>query len=129
MPSIPMIAEMERMRRISSETIAMTPVTAEGASRCRMRELITAREGAPTFAMRQFAVEPGGHTPFHSHPWEHEVFVLKGRGRVRLETGAEPIQAGDAILVTPGETHSFEAADDSELVFLCMIPVEQTCCR
>ena len=44
------------------------------------REVITASDGAPHFCMRVFEVEPGSSTPSHSHPWEHEVFILSGKG-------------------------------------------------
>ena len=43
-----------------------------------LRPLITKAEGAPRFAMRVFTLEPAGHTPYHAHEWEHEVYVLAG---------------------------------------------------
>jgi quercetin dioxygenase-like cupin family protein len=94
-----------------------------------MAELITARDGAPTFAMRRFTVDVGGNTPFHSHAWEHEVYVLRGRGAVRRRDGDAPIEEGVAVLVEPGEMHSFRNEGDEPLVFLCMIPVAESCCR
>ncbi len=60
------------------EDVASVPVDMPGSTGCRVRWLIGEREGAPNFAMRQFEVEPGGHTPKHSHPYEHEVFTSKG---------------------------------------------------
>jgi hypothetical protein len=53
------------------------PVEMEGSSGCRVRWLVDEKDGAPTFAMRQFEVAPGGHTPQHFHDYEHEVFVLE----------------------------------------------------
>ena len=35
-------------------------------------------EGAPSFVMRVFEIEPGGATPHHAHAWEHEMFVIEG---------------------------------------------------
>ena len=54
----------------------------EGALKLRVRWLITKEMGASNFAMRLFEMKPGGYSPFHSHPWEHEVFVLEGEGLV-----------------------------------------------
>jgi len=54
----------------------------EGAFRVRVKWLIDEKVGAENFAMRLFEVEPGGYTPYHKHPWEHEVFVLEGDGVV-----------------------------------------------
>lgn len=117
------------MRKVPSDSVPLVPVTTEGARGCRIQEIITAREGAPTFAMRRFTVEPGGHTAFHRHPWEHEVYVLGGQGTLRLDGDAVDLQAGDAALVLPDELHSFECSGEEPLVFLCMIPVQQPCCR
>ena len=46
----------------------------------QMRILISTEDNAPNFIMRLFHVEPGGHTPYHSHDWEHEVFITDGKG-------------------------------------------------
>ena len=51
------------------------------------RDIITAGDGAPLFTMRVFEVEPGSSTPSHSHEWEHEVFILSGKGVVAGEPG------------------------------------------
>ena len=54
----------------------------EGAAGCRVRWLIGEGDKAPNFAMREFEVAPGGHTPKHFHDYEHEVYVLAGRGTI-----------------------------------------------
>ncbi len=108
-----------------ADEVPWTTVAADGAVGCRMRKLVTATDGAPTFAMRQFEVDPGGCTPHHSHPWEHEVYILGGCGVVRRQVGETPIQAGMAVFVQPDETHSFHNTADEPLTFLCLIPVER----
>lgn len=117
------------MLRISPEAVPFSPVTMEGASGCEIRELITAADGAPTFAMRHFEIATGGHTPYHSHPWEHEVYILSGSGYLRIEDGHRPFTQGDAVYVAPGEEHSFVNDGSEPLQFLCMIPVAEACCR
>lgn len=88
-----------------------------------LREMITARDGAPNFALRVIDVAPGKHTPFHTHDWEHEVYVVAGSGRVRGAGGAErPIVAGDSVYVAPNEDHCFVANGDTKLQFVCAIP-------
>lgn len=47
----------------------------------QIREMITADDGAPTFAMRVFDVQKGAATPYHTHTWEHEVYIISGTGR------------------------------------------------
>ena len=113
------------MRIIQSTNIPPSPVTAEGAQATTIQELITDRDGAPTFVMRLFEVEPGGHTPFHTHDWEHEVFILDGSGQLVVASQSHPFTAGDAVFVAPNEEHQFLNSGSQTLRFLCLIPVEQ----
>ncbi len=87
------------------------------------REVITANDGAPHFCMRVFDVEPGGSTPSHSHWWEHEVFVLSGRGVVVSEQGEIPIARDSVIFVAPNEQHCFVNNGNELLRFICVIPL------
>ncbi len=105
------------------QTLPMGPEN----DRVRMRVLIGDGEGAPNFVMRHFEVLPGGSTPYHSHPWEHEVFVLAGRGRVNTEEGETLLAPGSFVFVPGGKTHNFETLGDSPLEFLCIIPREEKC--
>ncbi len=102
-------------------------VTDEGAAGIEIREVFTGREGAPTFAMRRFDVAPGGHTPFHTHPWEHEVYILEGEGELRTEDGGRRFHQGDALLVPPNVRHQFAGTATAAMRFLCMIPVQKSC--
>jgi len=104
------------------EQVAMQPVEMEGAVGCSVRWLVSRADGAPNFAMRQFEVAAGGHTPKHTHPYEHEVFVLEGAGVV-LEGDVEyPLRAGDVVFVNPDEIHQFRNTGSGPLKFLCLVP-------
>jgi quercetin dioxygenase-like cupin family protein len=35
--------------------------------------------------MRHFEIQPRGQTSKHSHDWEHEVFIIEGKGLVICE--------------------------------------------
>lgn len=93
-----------------------------GAAGVFIRRLITREDGAPSFAMRLFEVEPDGHTPRHRHPHEHEVYVLSGKGSVFGDQEKIPLEAGSAVLVPPQEEHQFINGGSEPLVFLCMVP-------
>ena len=71
-----------------------------------MRIVAGPAEKAPTFVMRVFEIEPGSATPLHTHPWEHEVFVVEGKGSLKHSGGESPVQAGDALTILPNEQHS-----------------------
>ena len=97
----------------------------EGASRLKVRWLITKEIGAPNFAMRLFEMSAGGNSPLHTHPWEHEVFVLKGEGVVVSENGERKIVSGDVVFVAPNELHQFKNNSKKPLTFLCLVPIRE----
>jgi quercetin dioxygenase-like cupin family protein len=81
-------------------------------------------DGAPVYNMRMIEVEPGGHTPLHSHPYEHENYVLEGQGRVLIEGVMYPVGPGTVILVAPNALHQYQNTGHNLLRFLCSVPVE-----
>lgn len=87
------------------------------------REVITAQDGAPNFCMRVFEVEPGSATPHHTHPWEHEVFVLAGEGVVVGEGGETLITEGSVVFIAPNEPHCLFNKSNGPLRFICLIPL------
>ena len=87
-----------------------------------IRVLIGPADGADKFHMRRFRVLPGGHTPHHSHDWEHEVYVLAGQGELITPDGPRPFAAGDVIFVDPNARHQFRNPGPAELEILCLIP-------
>lgn len=110
------------MKIRKADDVADGMVEAGGAKGVRIRLLIHEAEGAPNFYMRLFDVEPGGHTPRHTHDWEHEVYILSGSGTAVTPEGDKPIAAGDCVYVAPGDDHQFRNNGGEELRFLCLIP-------
>lgn len=104
------------------QDVTQQPVEMEGSQGCSVRWLLGEKDGAPNFAMRQFEVAAGGFTPRHSHPYEHEVFVLEGEGEVFEGAVPHPLRAGDVVLVKPDEIHQFRNTGQAPLKFLCLIP-------
>jgi quercetin dioxygenase-like cupin family protein len=96
-----------------------------GAQKVKVRWLITKEMGAPNFAMRLFEVGKGGCSPFHTHAWEHEVFILEGEGSVMSEEGPKKIKQGDVVYVLPNEKHQFKNEGKTVLKFLCLVPIEK----
>lgn len=111
------------MYKVGYDQVSAMNVEEAGAKGVTIRVVISEREGADNFVMRVFTVEPGGHTPLHTHKWEHEVFILKGGGAV-VENGEDvPIKAGDVIFVPGEEEHQFKNVGNEEMQFICLIPV------
>ncbi len=97
-------------------------VTEAGAEGVQIQWLIAAQQGAPHFALRRFTLSPQGHTPRHAHPWEHVVYILRGRGTLITKEGETPLQPDDAVLVLPDEPHSFRAGPEG-MQMLCLVPL------
>ncbi len=105
-----------------------SPVQMEGVVGASMAVMVGRADGAPHFSIRQFQVEPGGHTPRHQHDYEHEVYIVSGIGTILLNGEENAIRGGDVIYVPANHEHQFRAAGGGDsLRFLCAVPVEQNC--
>jgi len=111
-----------------NENFSLSGCRSEGCRGGRFktkRWLITKDMGAENFAMRFFEMEPEGYSPFHSHPWEHEVFILEGEGIVVGGGEERKFRTGDVIFVPPNEKHQFRNTGETTVKFLCLIPYMQ----
>jgi quercetin dioxygenase-like cupin family protein len=102
--------------------VAMEDVEEAGAKGASVRWLISKQDGAENFAMRYFEVEPGGQTPEHSHDWEHEVFILDGKGLAVCNGSERKISRGYVIFIPPNVEHCIKNSTRKRLCFLCLIP-------
>jgi quercetin dioxygenase-like cupin family protein len=116
-----MIKQVYRMNIDNYQDIE-TKEAKEGASKITVRWLITKEMGAENFAMRLFEMDVGGYSPFHSHSWEHEVFILEGNGLVIGKEGKKQFKAGDVIFIPKNEKHQFRNNSEKNVKFLCLIP-------
>ncbi|MEO0080120.1 MAG: cupin domain-containing protein [candidate division WOR-3 bacterium] len=92
-------------------------------ARATIRWLIDKKKGAPNFAMRVIELpKQGDRIPWHSHDYEHEVFVLEGRGKALSAEGTKDVGRGDYVFILPGEEHGFENTGDEPFRFICVIP-------
>ena len=94
----------------------------EGTPGISIRWAMGRNVGAPNFVARVIDMEPGTATPYHTHAWEHEVFVLEGDGAVRDADDEAPIGSGYCVYVEPGEVHQFINRGESVLRIICIIP-------
>ncbi|MFP3953499.1 MAG: cupin domain-containing protein [Candidatus Bipolaricaulota bacterium] len=105
-----------------SDEVKVSAITdLEGAAGVKKQVMLGEEENVATFAMRKFTLEEEGYTPFHEHDWEHEVYVLGGRGRIKTDEGFLDVESGDAVYVPPNERHQF-INDGREMEFLCLVP-------
>jgi quercetin dioxygenase-like cupin family protein len=110
------------MKHVHYSEVPADPVPEQGAEGVKIQWLIGPDDGAANFAMRRFELAAGGHTPRHSHPWEHEVFILCGEGTVLGADGPRRFRAGDVIFLPEGEQHQFRNDGAQPVTFLCLVP-------
>ncbi|HHF98089.1 MAG TPA: cupin domain-containing protein [Candidatus Aerophobetes bacterium] len=104
------------------EEVREESYNSEEAKSVTKKVLIGEKEGAPYFVIRYFEVEPGGWTFLHSHPHDHGVFILKGKGKVLLGEEEIDVKFGDVIYIPPHEKHRLKNTGDTPFGFLCVIP-------
>lgn len=111
------------IKKLNINDINWEEVKLEGAKNAKYKILLGDNFEVPNFILRVFVIEPNGHTPLHSHDWEHENYILEGKGVLRNSKGEEiPIKEGDAIFVPPFEEHQYFNNSDKPLKFICLIP-------
>jgi quercetin dioxygenase-like cupin family protein len=110
-----------------ADTVPGKAMEMDGARDVTMRLMVGRADGAPSFSMRHFTVAPGGHTPRHSHDYEHEVYVVAGHARVEQDGEFADLGAGDVVFVRPNKTHQFVNTGDEAFKFLCLVPATFDC--
>jgi quercetin dioxygenase-like cupin family protein len=111
---------------IIKNAMSVAPQKVEGVEGTEVRWVIDGNDGAPTFAMRMFDIQPGGYTPLHTHDWEHEIFVMEGECEVASADGPKRAKAGDAVFVPGGELHQFRNSGETLLRVMCLVPIAQS---
>lgn len=113
------------MKIISIDKVEKNKVNMEGAEKAWKQVPLGKDDGAPVYSYRVFTVDPGGHTPYHNHPYEHMNFIIEGEGALVNEKGEEtPLKAGDFALVNPDEKHQYRNKGDKPLKLICGVPKE-----
>ena len=110
-----------------AEEMDGAPMQMAGAEGITMRMMIGRADDAPTFAMRHFTVEPGGHSPRHSHDYEHEVYVVAGSARLEHDGAFHDLKPGDALFVQPNVIHQFVNTGNVPFKVLCFVPITFDC--
>jgi quercetin dioxygenase-like cupin family protein len=84
--------------------------------------LIDEDDGAPTFAMRRFTLDPGAEVPRHTNAVEHEQYVLDGEYVVGVDGEEHMVSAGDSLLIPAGVVHWYRNEGDRQGAFVCVVP-------
>lgn len=116
-------ASEKRILTVNANVVPVEDLTKKGAEKVRVQYLVDERHGSNRFALRQYTVEKGGHTPFDQHEYEHQVYVLKGRGLLRKAEHnpvLRKLRQGDAVFIPSNAVHQFINEGDEPFIFLCV---------
>jgi quercetin dioxygenase-like cupin family protein len=86
------------------------------------RVVIGKNDGAKNFCMRIFEIGAEGHTPMHSHDWEHEMFIHSGSGELYGNGQWNPVKSGNVAFIPGNEEHQLRNTGTGPLTFLCLVP-------
>jgi quercetin dioxygenase-like cupin family protein len=67
--------------------------------------LIWLEDNPPTCTMTYSEIYPDKTSAHHIHPWEHEVYIIKGAGTLVCDGKEYPVKAGDAIFIPGSVDH------------------------
>ena len=107
---------------VEAEDVVIAGQKLEGV---KIRWLIKDSDGAKAFAMRYFTLDPNAHIPAHKHPYEHEIYIVKGSARIRIEGKTYEVKEGYFLFIPPNAEHEYWAGS-SGVEFLCLIPLKNT---
>ncbi len=110
------------MKVVEYASIAPTHFESAVAKGIAGRVVIGKEAGAQNFCMRVFEIAPGGHTPKHSHAWEHEMFYHRGQGELFCEGAWHAVQPGTAAFVPADQEHQVRNTGTETLVLVCLVP-------
>lgn len=114
------------MKIIAIDQVEKKKVGMEGAAGAWKQLPLGSSDGVPVYSFRVFTLDPGGNTPYHSHPYEHMNFIIEGQGVLVNEAGEEkPLKEGDFALVYPNEKHQYRNSSKHGVFrMICGVPRE-----
>ena len=84
--------------------------------------MITSEIGAKNFELRYIEIPVNGNSSYGSHPHEHEVFIIKGRGVIKGKDSRKELKPNDAVFVPGGEDHQWINTGNEPFGFICVVP-------
>jgi quercetin dioxygenase-like cupin family protein len=117
-----MVVGVVWMKIVNADDVESSRVQMDNVEGTHIQWLASKFDGAPNFAMRRFRMEPGGRIGLHDHPWEHEIYILKGKGIAYNDRERVEVKDGDVLFIPGDEPHGYHNTGDTDLMFICMVP-------
>ena len=110
---------------IGHETQIISAKTdAPGAKGAAIKAIIGAEQGWDDYVMRIIDLEPGGHSPRHTHDWPHINYMIQGEGILYMQGKETEVKAGSFAYVPAGVEHQYRNTGRGNFRFICIVPAE-----
>jgi quercetin dioxygenase-like cupin family protein len=106
------------------DEIEKKTISGDAVKHVQKQVLIGPGQGWDDYVMRMFTLGSEGHTPKHSHPWPHIIYVVEGNGTLEYEGEEFELRPGSTSYVTGGHEHQLRNAGSDQFVFICIVPKE-----
>lgn len=98
----------------------------EDAAGVEISRILVDEDGEYSQFLREFVIEPGGHTPHHKHPWFHHIIVRSGPVTLEHRDGPVELVSGDVVYLESEEVHQFRNQSKDSIRFFCLIPARES---
>ncbi len=105
------------------EDIEKKQISGEGIKNVLKQIPVGPDQGWKDHVLRVFTIQPGGHTPRHSHDWEHVNYVIAGEGVLEIEGKSHRLETGRFAVVPPNIEHQYSNDSTRDFVMICIVPV------
>ena len=111
------------MKIVKQSEVVKQTVEMEGVKGVQRQLMIGSKDGALNFSFRIFTIHGNGHTPYHTHEFEHVNYALKGKGYIVDADGNEnEFNEGDFAIIPPNEKHQFRNASKfKKFAMICAV--------
>ena len=84
--------------------------------------MITTEKGAENFELRYVEIPVNGKSSYGKHPHEHEVFIVKGSGKIKGINYEQKLEPMIAVFVPGDEEHQWINNGNEPFGFICVVP-------
>jgi len=84
--------------------------------------MITSEIGAENFELRYIEIPVKGKSSYGGHPHEHEVFIIKGKGKIKGKDYEKELKPLNAVFVPGNEEHQWINEGNKPFGFICVVP-------
>ncbi len=86
------------------------------------RPVLTVADGVPNYITAFRSLDPGSTAPRHTHPGEHQAYILEGSCILECDGVEHFVAEGDAVLVPPNAEHEWRSNSDYVAKWLVFNP-------